>query len=48
MKNIFNVLTELQGLISTTESYPIRGDLVRMYDDLLSTIKSNSDKEIKQ
>lgn len=43
MKNIFNVLSELQELISETEDYPIRGDLVRMYNELLSTTKSSGD-----
>jgi len=33
--NIYSVLIELQNLISKTDDAIIRGDLVRMYNDLL-------------
>ena len=37
-ENIYQTLQELQKLISQTESYVIRDDLVRMYKDLLLKI----------
>lgn len=37
-KNIYEVLSELQSLISQSESFNIRGDLVRLYNELLLKI----------